>query len=181
MSILYPKLLGKFDKHIKDLKKIYIAPDGFLHLVPFHTLRLPDGRYWTERQQINILQTGRDLLSPPQTNSSKLFVAVGGVDYGDMPKQPASVKGSDAPPMLNMRAAGELGTGLKYLENSLFEAKTIEELFKSNYPDAKTLVLQGNDATEAALKNLTPAPKILHLSTHGFYLETPQKKTEEWI
>jgi len=179
-ELLYQFLFGKFDNKIKNLKKIYIAPDGLLSLIPFHALRLPDGKYWTERQQINILQTGRDLLSSPLANPSKLLVAVGGVDYGDMPKQPASAKGSDVPLTLNMLAARILGTGLKYLENSLFEAKTIEDMFKDNYPDGKTLVLQGNNATEAAFRNLTQAPKILHLSTHGFYLETPQKKTEEW-
>ena len=29
----------------------YIAPDGALHLVPFHRLRLPDGRFWTDRRE----------------------------------------------------------------------------------------------------------------------------------
>ena len=31
------------------LETIVIAPDGALHLVPFHRLRLPDGRFWTEQ------------------------------------------------------------------------------------------------------------------------------------
>ena len=50
------------------------------------------------------------------------------------------------------------------LGGTALEASAIKDLF----PDAK--VLTGADATEDALKQVT-APSILHLATHGFFLE----------
>jgi len=171
---LYNLLFAKFEYKIKNLKKLYIAPDGFLNLISFAALKLPDGKYFCQRQEINQLQTGRDLLASPVKSSSNLLVAIGGVDYGNMPEGKAENKSADDTfKHLNMRAAGEL-EGLKYLENSLYETSTIAELFKANTKDAKTLFFSKSDATEKNLKNLPSPPRILHLSTHGFYLQNAE-------
>ncbi|MCP4111968.1 MAG: tetratricopeptide repeat protein, partial [Desulfobacteraceae bacterium] len=82
---LYSYLFGKFDNQIKNLKKLYIAPDGFLNLIPFASLKLPNGKYLVQRQQINQLQTGRDLLSASIPKPSPVLIAVGGVNYGKEP------------------------------------------------------------------------------------------------
>ena len=80
----YSFLLGKFDQQIQNTKTLYIAPDGFLNLISFAAMRLPDGRYLVQRQQVNRLQTGRDLLISPKNSSSNELIAFGGVDYGEL-------------------------------------------------------------------------------------------------
>ena len=63
---LYAQLFEPLD--LDDVDTVVIAPDGALHLVPFHRLRLPDGRFWTDRAQLRVVQTGRDLLRPRPTS-----------------------------------------------------------------------------------------------------------------
>ena len=65
---LHAQLLGPLDSRIAPLERLYLAPDGVLGLVPFAGLRLPDGRRWLERQDLRLLQTGRDLLRPRRTS-----------------------------------------------------------------------------------------------------------------
>ncbi|MCP4348236.1 MAG: CHAT domain-containing protein [Desulfobacterales bacterium] len=177
---LYSYLFGKFDERIKNLKKLYIAPDGLLNQISFASLKLADGRYLVQRQQINQLQRGRDLLSSFPENTSDLLIAVGGIDYGKKPdvKLPdKNKKNADKPKHLNFRAVEELRAGIEPLENSIYESVEIAEYFKF-YKGGKAIIIKGDKATEKKLKNLNTAPRILHLSTHGFYLETRQK--EQW-
>lgn len=140
-------------------------------LIPFAALRLADGRYLVQRQQVAILQTGRDLKSSlPERTAGNLLVAFGGVDYGKIsPAEITKAKDDDGANLLNMRAAREL-EDMKYLEHSLHEANTIASLFKTNRKDGKTVVYKGKEATEGRLKSLEQPPMVLHLSTHGYFL-----------
>jgi len=172
-------LLGSFEKQIARVKTLYIAPDGFLSLISFAALKLPDGRYLAERQQVGRLQTGRDLLASSSKSSSNLLVAFGGVDYGPSPHVQESESQDDSTPQtrrLNLRAAKELQE-IKYLEQSLFEANTVAQIFRDNCKDGIARVYTQQEATEAQLKNMQTAPRILHLSTHGFFLENSDLKT----
>ncbi|MFP4349977.1 MAG: CHAT domain-containing protein, partial [Desulfococcaceae bacterium] len=46
--------------------------------------------------------------------------------------------------------------------------------FRNNRKDGKVLILTGPKATEKALREIKTPPRILHLSTHGFYLENAE-------
>jgi CHAT domain-containing protein len=43
-------------------RRLFLATDGELNLLPFEALRTPDGRYLTDEYEISYLGTGRDLL-----------------------------------------------------------------------------------------------------------------------
>ncbi len=165
---IYNRLLAPFDDQINNLKQLYIAPDGPLYLLIFASLRLPDGRFLVERQQINQLQTGRDLLQADKsTPPSKGIVIIGGAKYGDRPAgtaEPASTLAA----AYQQRAACELAQGLAYLPESRREAQTIGEIFAMNTGE-QAAVLIGDDASEYNLKHLKPPPRILHVSTYSFY------------
>ncbi len=160
---IYNRILAPFDDQIKTLKQLYIAPDGPLYLLGFASLRLPDGRFLAERQQINQLQTGRDLLRPEKsTPPGKGIVIIGGAKY------------SFKPTGLTESASSTLARGIDYLPESRREAQTIGTIFSSNTGE-KPAVLLGDDASEYNLKHLKQPPRILHLSTHGFYLAQDEK------
>ena len=48
---LYDILFRPFSAYLTHVQTVYIAPDGFLHLVPLEQLRV-DGQYWIERQAL---------------------------------------------------------------------------------------------------------------------------------
>ena len=169
--------MGLFDQQLKNTKSLYIAPDGPLNLISFASLRLPDGRYLVQRQQVNRVLTGRDLLNSTTTADSKKLIALGGVDYGAFSKDAThKSRTGDQTKHLNMRAARELD-GFKYLEQSSKEASIIANIFTTYCEGCQATVYKNFDATEHLLKNLKSPPRILHLSTHGFYLQDEQLST----
>ena len=177
---MYGRLFGAFGGPLKKVEKLYIAPDGFLSLIPFASLIMPNGKYMVERFQINRLLTGRDLLdSPPEKPDSRL-IAMGGIDYGTFESNNPALKTEAA--RLNRRAANELKEGMAPLPNSWREAYLIRKLYELNRKDGKAFFYTDDQATEHVLATMTEPPEILHLSTHGFYLENPRSATEsEWL
>ncbi|MCI5157980.1 MAG: CHAT domain-containing protein, partial [Candidatus Electrothrix sp. AUS1_2] len=174
----YKQLLGPFDEQIRNLKQLYIAPDGPLSLLSFASLRLPDGRFLAERQQINRLQTGRDLIENGKDfPRGKGLVAIGGAKYGSMPAD--KKKSSSRLVEYQQRAARELAQGIKYLSESRKEARAIGKLFTTKVHEPAE-VLIGDDASEYNLKHLKQPPRILHplhfllLRRHLLFLLLPQ-------
>jgi len=161
---LYAKLFGKFDSHIKTIDKLHIAPDSFINLIPFSGLILPDKRFWAQRQQINRLQTGRDLLLE-SSKPNRAFIAVGGPEYGEIKKENNENNKESFYPA--MRIAKELG-GVPYLKFSQTQSSEIAEFYKAHRNDNVTLLFY-KDASEYALKSIKTAPEILHLSIRPFY------------
>jgi CHAT domain-containing protein len=165
----YKRLFGPFDEQIKNLKQLYIAPDGPLNLLSFASLRLPNDRFLAERQQINQLQTGRDLLNDGKdAPASKGLVVIGGIDYG----KPG--KAAELASAVVTRAAQVLRDGVAELKQSGPEAEAIKTIFDNNINEGSQ-VLKGKDASEYNLKHLKQPPRILHLSTHGFFLAQDEK------
>ncbi len=176
----YKMLFGKFDTVINgSTNTLYIVPDGWLNLIAFESL-MPDGdKYWVEKEQmIRILQTSRDVLRSTQQTRSTSLVAFGGVDYGrfndkeNKTKKPSpSINTAETLTLAynNERARESLRGGLNTLPYSKREVDEISFFYQSSGRGRAKKYLAIN-ATEQALKTLEESPKILHLSTHGFYL-----------
>ena len=168
-SNLYQTLFDEWDKQITQYDSLYIIPSHWLHLINFERLVLPDGRYWIEHQPLHRLQTARDLIRPKPKQQGKGFIAVGGINYGEHPNlRLASLDDTQR------NLSEQLDQGFKPLAASGKEAKQLAEYFWHPQKIQPTLLI-GQDATEYRLKNLEQAPQILHLATHGFYLEDQQQ------
>jgi CHAT domain-containing protein len=100
-----------------------------------------------------------------------MLVAMGGVKYGNaIPDKSEGFR-------LNKQITKEIS--LKYLPHSKKEAELITELYKANFKNHTTSLYIGDQAKESVLKSMTKAPRILHLSTHGFYIGDAEQK--EWL
>ncbi|MCP4696462.1 MAG: CHAT domain-containing protein [Gammaproteobacteria bacterium] len=171
---LYRRLFAALDERLEKYDSLYIAPDHWLHLLNFERLRLPDGRYWIERQPLHRLQTARDLVRPPPLQKGRGLLALGGIDYGS-PPETAAGKAEIELTESQRNLAGQLRQGFKPLKASGKEALQIKEFYWTpEYSEGDSeleQVWQGQEAGEHRLKQLEQAPQILHLATHGFYLE----------
>jgi len=149
---------------------LLISPDGALNLIPFEALVDGQGHYVIERYSISYLTTGRDLLrmriarashSGPLIVADPLFGEPGG-------RQLADATYAKGPSLIARRSItiGEDFSSVYFppLPGTAQEARTIQSLF----PEAR--ILTGQQATAAALKQVH-APRILHIATHGFFLE----------
>ncbi|SEM94889.1 CHAT domain-containing protein [Stigmatella aurantiaca] len=142
--------------------RLFLSPDGQLGLVPFAALH--DGhRFLVDAFDFTAVTSGKDLLPRPQkTAPATSIVVLADPDFSAAPSaQPFSVAGASAQP----ERPGARGVALGPLPGTRQEAEAIQRLL----PQAKLFL--GPEATKERLLHLPAAPGILHLATHGFFLE----------
>jgi CHAT domain-containing protein len=161
-----------------ETRRLLIAPDGMLNLIPFAAMVDERDRYLVERYAIGYLTSGRDLLRLQKSESSKNApLVVANPRFGRAAV--VAQAGQNSPDSGNTAGDQEQAridktqTFFQALPGTKHEALAI----KAVLPDA--VVLMREEATEAALKKAR-APRILHIATHGFFLndrETPAVET----
>jgi CHAT domain-containing protein/Tfp pilus assembly protein PilF len=162
LAELYRKLWAPLEPALGGADRVLLGTDGLLNLVPFAALRDQAGRSLVERYQLAYITTGRELagaehiVASPQ--SALLLVANPTFDL----KSGAAVKGGIA------LRYGALRSGFEPLPGTEQEAKDIPSLVPDG-AGAKTVFVETH-ATERAVKN-AQSPRILHLATHGFFLQ----------
>ncbi len=163
-------LMGRMGPLLGGCAELYISPDGELNLVPFAAL--DDGKgALLDRYRLTYLTSGLDLLPDPRPPTSRVVVLADPDFHADGARLAVSTRGSepetdsvaadDAPLSDNAR-----GSPWHRLLGTRREAEDIRQLL----PQARLLL--GADATKAALLHLA-APGILHIATHGLFLEDP--------
>ncbi len=181
---LYKALFGPWDQMLAAYPTLFIAPDGRLQLTAFSALKLADGRYWVERQSLHRVTTGRDLLLSPTAEGQGLW-AIGGADYQSYPevavpthpqiveKTPVVAPSADLS-ITKTRLRVQRG-GFQPLPGTTPEARSVARDYREARAD-QTHLLLGRKASEGAIKALH-APRVLHLATHGFYLDAQEGET----
>jgi CHAT domain-containing protein len=136
---------------------IFLSPDGALNLVPFSALVDENDRYLVEQYAFTYLTSGRDLLrlvsiTPPEQNP----VVIADPDF-DHSSSPAS-------PDPGQRPEGGARLSFSRLVSANEEGRAVSRTL------GNARLLLGAEATERAVKALQ-GPRILHIATHGFFLE----------
>jgi CHAT domain-containing protein len=153
--------------------QLLISPDGELNLIPFAALRDEQGKYLVEQYAVTYLTSGRDLLRTSVVTASKSEpVVLANPLFGEIhSSRAAQAHATNSKEKVNSRKKENTEKVVERptrhflsLAGTAIEAQSIKELF----PEAT--VLTGAAATESAVKQLT-APRILHLATHGFFLQ----------
>jgi CHAT domain-containing protein/Tfp pilus assembly protein PilF len=164
---LYKALITPFKQSLGQAKRLLVSPDGVLNLLPFAALVGDDNQYLAQSYALSYLTSGRDLLRlsvvlPSQ--SGPLVIA--NPDFAASPGLQST--GAE-------RQSAGLGTlNFRPLPGTAAEAKAITPLLTS------PKVLTGQAATVAALKSAR-APQILHIATHGFFLQDQPESSPDSI
>ena len=152
------KLMQPVRTLLGTTRHLLISPDGPLNLVPFAALVDETDRYLVERFTISYLTSGRDLLrlqAPRASRGSPVIVA-----------DPAFGE----PAMIAATGAVDYSqTFFGPLSGVSAEVRALRDLL----PRATFLVK--DQATETALKRIS-GPSILHIATHGFFLQDREKR-----
>lgn len=150
------KLLG-------DARQVLISPDGALNLLPYAALVDEQNRHLVENYTFTYLTSGRDLLrlkDRPAPRQAPVVIANPLFDKA----------GGDAPPA--GAEAGGRGTGERaatFGARFIPLAATAEEAREVSAVLRGARTFTGAQATEAAVKQVK-APSILHIATHGFFM-----------
>src|SRR5262249_303182 len=168
---VYERVMKPIRGFLGDATQLLISADGELNLAPFEALVDDQGRYLIEGYSLTYLTSGRDLLRMRVARpalSKPLIIA--NPTFGEEGSRTASGPAVTAAGRNNSRLPN--AGGARDLSDLYFgplatterEARSIQALF----PDAQ--LLSGMMATKSSLKQ-TAAPGILHIATHGFFLE----------
>ncbi len=160
---------------VGETRRWLVSPDGALNLIPFAALVDEQNECLVKNYAISYLTSGRDLLRLQVARESKqapLVVAdpdfdapasgQAAAERGQGTKKPSS--GAQSSPPSGAPSASLAQFQFDRLPGTAAEARALKALL----PEA--VVLTGKQATEAALKQRA-APRLLHIATHGFFLE----------
>lgn len=142
-----------------SLRRLLIVPDGDLNLIPFAPLG-DRGSALIDRFEIGYLTSGRDLLRNAEGAEVEDVVVFADPAFGGAPEAVA------AP------SRGFLTNRIPALPGTRREAEAIHGLF------TEAVVHLGEAATEARLLGVTH-PAVLHVATHGLFVEDPATGEDE--
>jgi CHAT domain-containing protein/ankyrin repeat protein len=176
----YELIWQKLDEHMSGKKDIYITPSGYLSKVAFAAIKDTNMVYISDKYNIHILSSSRQILKTENTKApkQKTGVVIGGINY-----ERDSIKVNE-----NLLASSRsyvfdndsLRTGFTYLPGTYTETQKIVSYLSSN--KFSLTYLTGNQATEKQFKEIQKSkPYFIHIATHGFYLPQKQKGSIETI
>lgn len=154
---LYDQILLPLRSKLGGVTDLYLSLDGTLNLVPFDALH--DGTdYLLGRWHFHYLTSGRDLLRKPSKQAPGAALVLANPDFGLPDREPI-----ESTPKRSEQSLYQRLKGLQPLPGTQAEAEALQELLR-----VQPLV-QGA-ATEQAVRS-AEAPRILHLATHGLFLD----------
>ncbi len=163
-------------------RQLLISPDGVLNLIPFEALVDDRGQYLIGSYSFTYLTSGRDLLRLQVARESKSNpLVIAGPEYGRPPgREMASVDRArlkqTGRSSARMRSVVTAKSFSDLVFETLYNAEEEANDLKKILPEATTLTKE--QATETALKQAA-APRILHVATHGFFLEDRPVRAED--
>ncbi|SEM80672.1 CHAT domain-containing tetratricopeptide repeat protein [Nitrosomonas marina] len=169
LDALIMEPLRKFTGNIKN---VLVSPDGALNLIPFAALMDGNDQFLIKQHHFTYLSSGRDLLrvgaqTGNNTANRQPPAIFADVDFGVVPQQKNDVlvafNDTDPDESGNRRSIDFNRMFFQSLPGTQAEAAALQKKLRN----AKLFTRQA--ATEAALKQLD-SPQILHLATHGFFL-----------
>lgn len=146
-----------------DLRRVVIAPDAALYLVPFDALPQEDGVVGdvVEFEQREFL--GERLSETPRTRGLGPALLVGDITYA-----PAATNGSESTPQLLRRRASVRPARFAPLPASAFELESLAAVFLDPEDEDALVVLRGDSATKAALVEHCSGAQWVHIASHGY-------------
>lgn len=176
---LYHRLWEPLDGVLKECKKVYLSPCGYLSNIAFHAIKTPDGKALIDHYDIFQLTSTAELVKETKQSSCQHTATVYGGIYYDQ-KQAAkaasivTVQVSDNDKRsLDSELARDENRGTKteafrYLPGTMQEANYVSEILSN----ADIKVIKGLEATEDSFNAMDGnSPNVIHLATHGFFVK----------
>lgn len=176
---LYETVFAPLEPTLSGKSELLIAPDGNLNLLPFDIFLDPSGRYVIEDYTVSYLSSGKDLLRFGKTESlSDLAIVIADPDFylsaDSVVSYLSQQDRSDGERSLNWHSTR---SGPDCLEGRFGPVPhsrremdmVISTLRKHNRTNIDSY--SGGYALEEVVKELSVAPRVLHLATHGYFCE----------
>jgi CHAT domain-containing protein/tetratricopeptide (TPR) repeat protein len=166
LRTLHDQLWAPLHPYLRDARTVYIVPDGELHRLPFSALlrsnESDEEVFLDETITLQRLTGSRQLFATRQAafggeRNAEEFLLVGNPRFAADDDNPSP------------------RVGWKSLPGTAAEIRRIQGICEARRID--NTIMEQDEATEEMLKQhcTTAAPRVLHLSTHGYFL--PRRET----
>jgi CHAT domain-containing protein/Tfp pilus assembly protein PilF len=184
--LLRQRLWQPLEPYLKDAATVLVSPDGVVARLPLAALPgSKPGSFLIEETTLVLVPTPQllpGLLGEQTAESKPSLLLVGAVDYGAEAAAANASSGLGREAVLP--AADRAKVSWPRLPGSKTEIQAIRDSFRRYAPDGAAVLLEGGQATEAAMRQQAPKHRYLHLATHGFFADPrlrsallPEEKT----
>ncbi|UCD64529.1 MAG: CHAT domain-containing protein [Candidatus Zixiibacteriota bacterium] len=179
---LYEKIWQPVEQQLHDKQMVFVAPDGALNMLSFGGLFDDDGQYLIEKLAIHYLSAGRDLIRLEYRSApTSGLLALGDPDYNatvaSRLAEPETPPDTTSEPVYyastrNIRSGcGELREfSVSSLPGTRSEVEQIAAVW-SAHQNEPLVTYFGSEASEEKFKAEAPGKRVIHIATHGFFLE----------
>jgi CHAT domain-containing protein len=184
---LYNLIWEPLEKHLEGIETVYYSPSGLLNRISFAAIPV-DSLCLIDKYNLQLLSSTREIVhkSKKQEEFLPLLHAViyGGIAYDiedatQLISLAEKYKTSETEHFASRSIPNDStrSAGWSYLQGTETEVNEIEKLLQqSNIHITKYM---GAEANEESFKNLSgKSPELLHIATHGFFLENEKKILE---
>ncbi len=187
---LYERIWQPLETALKDSKTIYFAPSGLLHRINLAAISNTNGKTFGDNHSLVLLGSTRQLVLPnTSTTTAHDAYLAGGIRYdadsmtlalANRDINSSGIQEANILPFHPDSASTSRGGVLDYLPATAAEVREIAQMLSRAGIHAQ--VDTGFYATEASFRQLglgAPAPRIIHLATHGYFFPDPVKKDQK--
>jgi CHAT domain-containing protein len=174
--------------YLESARYVFVVPDGALHWVDMAALprgapeRPRDGYLADDDRWVHLLAAERDLIPHRTVTKGRGLLALGGADFDratslSEAKTPTPLKSWDRSQEIDIalvRRGGEVpcddleSLHFAPLPATSQEVRDVAALWEDS---EGVQVLTGAAASDVAFKSMAPGKRVLHLATHGFFLD----------
>jgi CHAT domain-containing protein/tetratricopeptide (TPR) repeat protein len=177
-SIFYDKFWKAIDQNLGNTNRVYLYIEGELNKINFSTIfDYSTKKYLIDKYQLSYVSNLTDFIKSKQkVNPSNLknAVLIGNPDFNYVQVNNNLVS-NEFEKISNLDDLVERGGNIKALPYTKIEIKNISSILESKNIDVQTF--QEKEANEINLKKISH-PSILHIATHGFFIEDDKLKLD---
>ncbi|MCF0178048.1 MAG: CHAT domain-containing protein, partial [Bacteroidales bacterium] len=167
------KMMKPLTDMIADVKTVYFAPAGNLHLIPIENV-LDDGREYIRLTSTREIALNRD--KKHSKSNSTMVAAYGGLKYDMDDNELMAMDAADSDGTFRSRGLHEPikdskgldRSSFEYLPGTLTEVVKIDSIASKSNKSSKLFTdVKGTEGSVKAMGGNSPA--ILHIATHGYF------------
>lgn len=172
-TLSYNRYWEPISKELADVRKLYLSADGIFNKINFNILENPENNHAViDDFTIHLVSNTKEIIEQSERKASP-YTTINLYGYADFHFKLASNEGDPASSLQHHMASTGLTRAFGFddeipvLPGTKKEVTFIQDLFTQKSFEVKSFT--GADASEANIKK-TPNVKVLHIATHGFFM-----------